>query len=1094
MQTGDKVKLVKALSGLPSTTDDATIYFNANNHKIYLGNQSYGDGTTYTFASGTNGFTVTPSNGSAQTVEVTPSLEKSATNSFDDGIDSYFKKVVSSIVPVQAGSGAPSPINERPITGFTECTVNNAGKNLFNNVATTQPSIGGVEFVVNSDKSVNVNTPSAATNTAKLPLGNITLKANMTYILSGCPSGGGRSTYDLYIAGTGPNFDRVTDNGNGVTFTPSEDVTTSVRITVYAGATVSNKVFYPMIRLATETDGTYVPYVAPSTATISFGSAGTVYGGYVGLISGKLVVTRAGVDMGSLTWNYGSTEGHKYFNASVTGIKQGNNYTPSNILCEEYKTESWINVYNNVSDYIIGVGNDYRVYIYDKDYTDATSFKTAMSGVQLVYELDTPQEYQLTPAQLRSLVGANRLTSSTGEVTEVEYITNKTIAYVDDKVENNTFTFKLYGVPSASLTTPNTDITQYSSATVAEIKAAADAGKFIYCEVLEAGTPGYYGLSLEAIPTTTSLVIGLALITGGKRYAIAVDTANSKILSVAWNVNAYPTSIATSYNTNQLTLASNTKYALTAGGSSFVFTTPPYQNSIIATITMFKDQVLSFMGTTFDVGSLCDKTSWQIYNAISSFDNNHKTSNIYIKLYIENDGTEYLLQYVGYLEANDTYYFVYDNFSRTLDDDDDDATLRHIEFALNYSTSARNYVRSLTFRHKPLIASVSDIGMVRINTIRSGLQIDSDGALSAPGADYIHTVSTTSANFVTGADLTSYCSASNTIWPELRGAILASEASTNVRLNIRLDNSRELIAVPFSNFTTNSSGKLAIFKTKTLDIDDNGGRNYKNVIISVSPQSYPNNSKVTLELYEDAVQNNAGFHNSIYRGKFLGTSITAEQYAQISAGTFDDMFIGDYWTISTTFGSTTKNVDYVIAGFDYWWNVGDSYPQSGNKHHIVLVPSTFLYNAQMNSTNATTGGYAGSEMYTTNLADARTGIGNAFSGHLYHVRRLFTSSVGTDGQAATWIWTTSSVDLMSETMVYGTKVWSNSGYEVGNDEGILPLFALNPSSRLTRTGWWLRSVASPSHFALVGGYGDAYYILASVSIGVRPCFAIYGGD
>lgn len=154
-----------------------------------------------------------------------------------------------------------------------------------------------------------------------------------------------------------------------------------------------------------------------------------------------------------------------------------------------------------------------------------------------------------------------------------------TTAYVDAAVgsivdTNSTFTFTLYGVPSASLTTANTDITRYSSATVAEIKAAADAGKFIFCEVLEASTPGYYGLSLEAIPTITSLAIGLALITGGKRYAIAVDAANNKILSVAWGSKAYPTSIATSYNTNQLTLANNTKYALTAGGSSFVFTTP----------------------------------------------------------------------------------------------------------------------------------------------------------------------------------------------------------------------------------------------------------------------------------------------------------------------------------------------------------------------------------------------------------------------------------------------------------------------------------------------------------------------------------------
>lgn len=241
-------------------------------------------------------------------------------------------------------------------------------------------------------------------------------------------------------------------------------------------------------------------------------------------------------------------------------------------------------------------------------------------------------------------------------------------------------------------------------------------------------------------------------------------------------------------------------------------------------------------------------------------------------------------------------------------------------------------------------------------------------------------------------------------------------------------------------------------------------------------------------------QDNAGFHNSIYRGKFLGTSITAEQYAQISAGTFDDMFIGDYWTISTTFGSTTRNVDYVIAGFDYWWNVGDTFPQGSNKHHIVLVPRGVLYVARMNATNITTGGYVGSEMYTTNLADARTGITNIFSGHLYSVRRVFSNSTDNSG-AITGTTVTSSVDLMSEIMVFGSKVWANSGWEVGMDTSILPLFALNPSARNERAYWWLRGCVNSTSFTYVTALGQAGQNGASVEFSyIKPCFAIYGGD
>ena len=116
---------------------------------------------------------------------------------------------------------------------------------------------------------------------------------------------------------------------------------------------------------------------------------------------------------------------------------------------------------------------------------------------------------------------------------------------------------------------------------------------------------------------------------------------------------------------------------------------------------------------------------------------------------------------------------------------------------------------------------------------------------------------------------------------------------------------------------------------------------------------------------------NAGAHNAIYRGKYLGESATEAQYAAISAGTFDDLYIGDYWTIG--------GVNYRIAAFDYYLNSGDT---ACTAHHVVLVPDTCLYNAPMNSTNTTAGGYVGSAMYKSHLEQAKTIIKNAFSGHV----------------------------------------------------------------------------------------------------------------
>lgn len=251
----------------------------------------------------------------------------------------------------------------------------------------------------------------------------------------------------------------------------------------------------------------------------------------------------------------------------------------------------------------------------------------------------------------------------------------------------------------------------------------------------------------------------------------------------------------------------------------------------------------------------------------------------------------------------------------------------------------------------------------------------------------------------------------------------------------------------------------------------------------------PMNDKVAPLLF-----NNAGAHNAIYRGKNLGTSVTAAQYAAISAGTFEDMYIGDYWVIN--------GVNWRIAAFDYYLNCGDT---SCTKHHVVIVPDSCLYNAQMHNTssgqyeagaaNTTAGGYVGSDMYTTNLEQAKTTIKAAFSGHVLSHRVYLTNAV-TDGRPSAGAWCDSEVELMNEQMVYGGSIFMPIGngstvftnYRVEKSQ--LPLFAHEPSRICNRATWWLRDVVSASNFARVDSGGDADYGDASHSHGVRPAFAI----
>lgn len=240
--------------------------------------------------------------------------------------------------------------------------------------------------------------------------------------------------------------------------------------------------------------------------------------------------------------------------------------------------------------------------------------------------------------------------------------------------------------------------------------------------------------------------------------------------------------------------------------------------------------------------------------------------------------------------------------------------------------------------------------------------------------------------------------------------------------------------------------------------------------------------------------NNAGAHNAIYRGKSLGSTVTTAQYAAIKAGTFDDLYIGDYWTIG--------GVNYRIAAFDYYLNNGDT---NCTTHHVVIVPDTCLYNAQMHNTssggwesgaaNTTAGGYVGSDMYKSNLEQAKTTIKSAFSGHVLKHRIYLTNAVA-NGRASGGAWCDSEVDLMCEQMVYGSGIFSPvsdgsnvpANYRVEKSQ--LPLFQHEPSRICNRATWWLRDVITASYFARVYGDGNANCGDASFSSGVRPAFCI----
>lgn len=244
-------------------------------------------------------------------------------------------------------------------------------------------------------------------------------------------------------------------------------------------------------------------------------------------------------------------------------------------------------------------------------------------------------------------------------------------------------------------------------------------------------------------------------------------------------------------------------------------------------------------------------------------------------------------------------------------------------------------------------------------------------------------------------------------------------------------------------------------------------------------------SKIEAEDLSPMLYDNSGAHNAIYRGKYLGSSVTETQWDAISAGTFDDLYIGDYWTIG--------GVNWRIAAFDYYYNCGDT---NFTKHHAVIVPDTALYTHVMNDTNITTGAYVGSKMYTEGLEQAKTTINNAFGSSHVLSHRIYLSNATSNGKASAGAWTDSTVDLMCEHMVYGSGIFSpvSDGSTVPNNYRVeksqLPLFTHNPRMIGIRSTWWLRDVISSANFAYVSNYGYADSNYASYAIGVRPAFCI----
>ena len=157
--------------------------------------------------------------------------------------------------------------------------------------------------------------------------------------------------------------------------------------------------------------------------------------------------------------------------------------------------------------------------------------------------------------------------------------------------------------------------------------------------------------------------------------------------------------------------------------------------------------------------------------------------------------------------------------------------------------------------------------------------------------------------------------------------------------------------------------------------------------------------------------------------------------------------------------------------------------------------------------DTTAGGYAGSDMYTKTLPSYEAALKTVFGTHMLKFTTLLTTSVNMNvnsgaypnqkGAANGWAWKDCYLRLMNEIQVYGTKVWSSSGYDIGEENFQLALFQHDPINMIAkqgnsggRTNYWLSAVASGSSFCYCDGNVNSNCSYASNSLGVRPYFLL----
>lgn len=327
----------------------------------------------------------------------------------------FIDSLIADIVPVQSGSGDPSPNNVRPISGWAGISLQRARKNLLDDsLPTTNIAVYGLNGGPDTKPGWYI----------RLPQGVYTISKNSEAIAS--------YIYGCIINADGSYSSSFTITTSTNVFTKTITLTGGQYLAIYKASGSGSGLQNAMLQIEVGlTSTSYKPYSGQTYNVDWTDTAGTVYGGTLDVTMGMLMVNRRMITLDGTIGSWNADVNIPYWRINPASVNKPAFSKRAYVISNQYHkyTEG------ASTDKAIRITSDNNgIYVYDSRFVDSATAVSLLSEspVEICYPLLTAKTYQLTPTDVKTLLKQNNIFADTGDIASVEYVAD-TKTYIDNK-------------------------------------------------------------------------------------------------------------------------------------------------------------------------------------------------------------------------------------------------------------------------------------------------------------------------------------------------------------------------------------------------------------------------------------------------------------------------------------------------------------------------------------------------------------------------------------------------------------------------------------------------------------------------------------